>query len=259
MVVASLLALGVSETSSSSNSAASGSVAAAGTCASALAAGELGASPTASAPSDAVKLAHSSERSISCSLARVDPATSAGEAVAADPAGTSCSAGAAGTENSAGAEAVGREVVWGWAAASFFVRRARSTLKATTQFAKTFSIYCVAALRVNLLKLRCQFGGSPVIPCAQVQIEQTLERGSVFRYSLQHIIEQLDGFLRQPIARKQVHISERLANETLHFIIEPEVVRTALQARPVRRRRGRVGGSGSCGKMSSRSAGASEG
>ena len=97
---------------------------------------------------------------------------------------------------------------------------------------------------MNLFELRGQLGGATFVARAEMHIEQPFERRSVARRALQNIFEQMRGFLRQAVAREQVHIRQRLRDVFLRFFVERffddrDAVPAARRLLVFRRQRGR--------------------
>ena len=102
---------------------------------------------------------------------------------------------------------------------------------ALSQIGEPFGGGGISAARVNLLELRRQFRGPPLVARAKMMVEQKLERLGVTRNSLQDDFEKIDGLLRQTIAGKELHIRERLRDESLRLLID-RPVRRDCSARP---------------------------
>ena len=100
------------------------------------------------------------------------------------------------------------------------VRKSGGALEAAAQFPKTLRAACIAALLVNLLEMRGEFRGAAVVAGAQDKVEQLFECGRVSRCAPQDRFEQSDGFLRQAVAGKKIHVGKRLGNEFFRFLVE---------------------------------------
>ena len=85
----------------------------------------------------------------------------------------------------------------------------------------------ISAAGVNLLELLRQFRGPPLVARAKMMVEQKLERLGVAGNSLQDDFEEIDGLLRQTIAGKELHVRERLGDESLRLLIDRPIRRVA--------------------------------
>ncbi len=93
-------------------------------------------------------------------------------------------------------------------------------LEAAAEFGKSLRARAVIALDGNLLEKRGEFHGAAVIARTDGKIEQALEDGSVARGALQDGFQEINRFLRQAIAGKQIDIGQSLRDVTLRFFIE---------------------------------------
>src|SRR5882762_684737 len=102
----------------------------------------------------------------------------------------------------------------------FLVRQTSGALEAPAQFPKSFGAALIARFTVDLLQLRGKFGGTPVVACAKDKVEQFFECRRVARCAAQDGLEQPNGFLREAVAGEEVHVGERLRNESLRLIVK---------------------------------------
>ena len=121
-----------------------------------------------------------------------------------------------GTANSGGAADAGG-ADFGW-----FFRRDESggALEAAAKFGKSLRARAVVALHRNLLEKRGELRGAAVIARTDGKIEQALEDRGVARRALQDGFQEIDRFLRQAIAGKQIDIGQSLRDVSLSFFFE---------------------------------------
>src|ERR1700722_19238146 len=91
---------------------------------------------------------------------------------------------------------------------SWMICRGKSggALKTAPEFGESLRARAVVALDGNFLQNRGEFRGASVIPRTDGKIQQTLEDRSVAWRTLQNGFQEIDRFLRQPIAGKQIDI-----------------------------------------------------
>src|SRR6266700_1405642 len=102
----------------------------------------------------------------------------------------------------------------------FRIRQTSGTLEAAAQFPKSFGAALVARLTMDLFQLRGEFGGAPVVTCAEDEVEQFFECRRVARRAAQNGLKQTNGFLRESVAGEQVDVGERLRDELLCLFVE---------------------------------------
>ncbi len=72
---------------------------------------------------------------------------------------------------------------------------------------------------MDLFQLRSEFGGAPVVTCAEDKVEQFFECRRVARRAAQNGLKQTNGFLCKAVAGEQVDVGERLRDELLCLFV----------------------------------------
>ena len=100
-------------------------------------------------------------------------------------------------------------------------RMAGSAFETAPKFSVFFGGGAILAIDRNLFKHGRQLHGAVAIARADGQVEEALQNRGVQRCAFQDGFKQVDRFLREAVAGKQIDVGQRLGNIPLCFFLEP--------------------------------------
>src|SRR5260370_382389 len=110
--------------------------------------------------------------------------------------------------------------VWGRTGGrQFRIRQTSGALEAAAQCPESFGAALVARFTMDLFQLRSEFGGAPVVTCAEDKVEQFFECRRVARRAAQNGLQQTNGFLCKAVPATQVYLPKRLPAELLCLFV----------------------------------------